>query len=85
MQCKRLEKTNRRNLEMLGAVADDAERAIMRSDAIEVEVWLALWPLGAPHNIQARKKRSRVDSSPRYFSLINFNVTAHRRSTSMAL
>ena len=24
----------------------------MRSDAIEVEVWSARWPLGAPHNIQ---------------------------------
>ena len=29
-----------------------AEPAVMRSDAIEVEVWPARWPLGAPHNIQ---------------------------------
>ena len=39
-------------LSVLGAVAQYAEPAVMRSDAIEVEVWPARWPLGAPHNIQ---------------------------------
>ena len=33
----------------------------------------------------SRKKRSRADSSPRYFSLMTFNVTGHRKSTSSAL
>src|SRR4029077_3213213 len=33
----------------------------------------------------SRKKRSRADSSPRCFSLMTFNVTGHRRSTSNAL
>ena len=33
----------------------------------------------------SRKKRRRADSSPRYFLLITFNVTGHRRSTSGTL
>jgi Uncharacterized protein conserved in bacteria (DUF2255) len=33
----------------------------------------------------SRKKRSRADSSPRYRSLMTFNATGHRRSTSNAL
>jgi hypothetical protein len=37
---------------VFAALAEYAERAVMRSDAIEVEVWPARWPLGAPHNIQ---------------------------------
>jgi hypothetical protein len=32
--------------------AEYAEPAVMRSDPIEVEVWPARWPIGAPHNIQ---------------------------------
>jgi hypothetical protein len=37
---------------VFAALAEYAEPAVMRSDAIEVEVWPARWPLGAPHNIQ---------------------------------
>jgi Resolvase, N terminal domain len=37
---------------IFAGIAEYAKPAVMRSDAIEVEVWLALWPLGAPHNIQ---------------------------------
>jgi hypothetical protein len=39
-------------MQMLGVFAEYAEPAVMRSDAIEVEVWPARWPLGAPRNIQ---------------------------------
>jgi hypothetical protein len=44
--------TGKLMLTVLGGVAQYAEPAVMRSDAIEVEVWPARWPLGAPHNIQ---------------------------------
>jgi hypothetical protein len=37
---------------ILAVFAEYAEPAVMRRDAIEVEVWPARWPLGAPHNIQ---------------------------------
>jgi hypothetical protein len=33
----------------------------MRSDAIEIEVWPALWPLGAPHNIQGQGRQRMRD------------------------
>src|SRR5438132_10685713 len=37
---------------VFAALAEYAEPAVMRSDAIEIEAWPALWPLAAPHNIQ---------------------------------
>jgi DNA invertase Pin-like site-specific DNA recombinase len=36
-------------MQMLGSFAEYAEPVDMRSDAIGVEVWSALWSLGAPH------------------------------------
>src|SRR6266481_2175403 len=41
--------------------AEYAEPAVMRSDAIEIEVWPALWPLGAPHNIQGQGRQRMRD------------------------
>src|SRR6202035_3934731 len=35
---------------IFAGVAEYAEPAVMRRDATEVEVWSAIWPLGAPHN-----------------------------------
>jgi hypothetical protein len=44
--------TGRLMLAVLGGLAEYAEPAVMRSDAIEVELWPALSPFGAPHNIR---------------------------------
>jgi hypothetical protein len=46
---------------IFAGIAEYAEPAVMRSDTIEVEVWLALWPLGAPHNIQGHGRRRMRD------------------------
>jgi hypothetical protein len=43
------------------AKAEYTEPAVMRSDAIEIEVWPALWPLGAPHNIQVQGRQRMRD------------------------
>jgi Resolvase, N terminal domain len=42
---------------IFAGIAEYAEPAVMRSDAIEIEVWPALWPLGAPHNIQGQGRQ----------------------------
>ena len=40
---------------VFAALAEYAEPAVMPRDASEVEVWPALWPLGAPHNTQGSR------------------------------
>src|SRR6266446_112402 len=42
---------------VFASLAEYAEPAVMRSDAIEIEVWPALWPPGAPHNIQGQGRQ----------------------------
>jgi Resolvase, N terminal domain len=46
---------------IFAGIAEYVESAVMRSDAIEVEVWPALWPLGAPHNIQGHGRQPMRD------------------------
>ena len=48
-------------LTVFAGLTEYAEPAVMRSDAIEVEVWSAIWPLGAPHNIKCHgRQRSGI-------------------------